>query len=308
MTGAPRPADRRSCIAVVTLVTDPALYATSIGSVARAARRVGVDLELQPVCCADHGWNAAQGLNHGIDQTKARWVLCIHQDVVLPSPWFCWAQEQIARAGGSDAWPVTETNATASPAVIGTVGTTASGRFAGAVLDPNGYCRWGRGPTDVASLDEHLLLLDRESGLRFDADVPGFHAYGTDLVLQARAAGHRAVAIDAPVVHASSGTIDAAWNAAAAWIVDRWTDHRGEVVPTPARTMHHSGTTAFTARPAMHRATVALHRRLAVHTRRLRQVAGGRWAMPATVREELVDCIRGLPSDVQERMGRANVG
>lgn len=299
----------RPSVAVITLVTDDVLYAASIGSVARAARSAGVGLEVQPVRCATHGWNAAQGLNHGIDMTRARWVLCVHQDVMLPVGWFHRAAAQIIGAGGGDGpfWadrPAADADADAAadlPAVIGTVGTTPSGRFVGSVLDPNGFCRWGRGPADVSSLDEHLILLDRASGLRFDPDVPGFHAYGTDLVLQARQAGRRAVAIDAPVVHASTGTIDEAWNTAADWIVERWSDRRDMVIPTPARTMR-SGTGL-----GVRRATIALNRRLAVHGRNLRRIAGGRWAMPPATRNELIECIRGLPSTVRPRMPAAGI-
>jgi hypothetical protein len=43
-------------------------------------------------------------------------------------------------------------------------------------------------PVPVQSFDELLILMRREAGLRWDATLPGWHFYGTDIVAQAHAA------------------------------------------------------------------------------------------------------------------------
>ena len=39
----------------------------------------------------------------------------------------------------------------------------------------------------MQSFDELLIVLRRDSGLRFDEGLPGWHMYGTDIVQTARA-------------------------------------------------------------------------------------------------------------------------
>ena len=53
-------------------------------------------------------------------------------------------------------------------------------------------------PAPVATLDELLLIVRRDSGLRFDPDL-GFHLYGADICLQASEQGLAVVALDAAV-------------------------------------------------------------------------------------------------------------
>ena len=59
-------------------------------------------------------------------------------------------------------------------------------------------------PAAVDTLDELLLALPRDSGLRFEPSL-GFHFYGADVCLQARARGLTAVALDALCLHHSRG-------------------------------------------------------------------------------------------------------
>jgi hypothetical protein len=60
-------------------------------------------------------------------------------------------------------------------------------------------------PARVATLDELLLVIRRDSGLRFDHAL-GFHLYGAEICLQARERGLAVVAI---------GTLCSQW-------FDRW--------------------------------------------------------------------------------------
>src|SRR5262249_5151382 len=41
-------------------------------------------------------------------------------------------------------------------------------------------------PILAQTLDEIVLILRKSSGLTFDANLPGFHLYGTDMCIQAR--------------------------------------------------------------------------------------------------------------------------
>jgi GT2 family glycosyltransferase len=168
-----------------------------------------------------HGWNAAQGLNRGLDQADTPWVVFSHQDVLFPTGWRTSVTRMLSSMPDS-------------VAVVGLVGTRVDGRYRGHIVDPNGRSYWGPLPADVLALDEVVLVLRRGSGLRFDEEVPGFHCYGTDLCLRARSRGLRVMAVDAAVRHLSSGRIDESYDKAARWILERWGKEFGYIIPTPA--------------------------------------------------------------------------
>ncbi len=282
---------RLQSVSLVSLVNDQLMHRCAVDAARRAARAAGVTLQVISVDCDSRGWNAARGLNAGLEAAEHRWVLCIHQDVLLPPSWFDLAERSMAelyRRGGVSG---------GEPAVWGTVGVQVSGRFVGAVRDPAGFCRWGRPPARVISLDEHLLLVDREAGLRFDPRVPGFHCYGTDLAIRARLAGRDAAVLDAPVVHLSSGRLDAAFDAASAWMLERWGAMFEQVIPTPATTLQRE-----TPTNAMRRRMVATHRRVARRMRSLTSAGAGPWSMPRAVRDELAASVSGLPPRLAARV------
>ena len=56
-------------------------------------------------------------------------------------------------------------------------------------------------PVAAQSFDEMVIILRRDSGLRFDENLPLFHLYGTDIVQTARSAGLGAYVGNLPVVH-----------------------------------------------------------------------------------------------------------
>jgi hypothetical protein len=137
--------------------------------------------------------SAGAAYNSGLERAReARVVAFIHQDVYLPAGWVDRVTASIA--GLQESW-----------AVAGVWGVRSDGQFAGRV-----WCSGGgrehvgiTGTNEVASLDEIVLLLNTRHGLRFDPDLPGFHLYATDLILQARQKGLKSFCIDAPVVHNS---------------------------------------------------------------------------------------------------------
>ncbi|MFU8829927.1 MAG: hypothetical protein ACNA8P_10915, partial [Phycisphaerales bacterium] len=145
-----------------------------------------------------------------------------HQDVLFPAGWLRTVKTQLQ---------LLPDNA----AIVGLVGCTRKGCFRGHVIDPHGHAYWGPLPTRVTSLDEHVLLVRPNIGLRFDESIPHFHCYGTDIVLAAEAAGYTAHAVDAPVVHLSGGQLDASFDESAKVLLDKWGKSMGGVIPTCAK-------------------------------------------------------------------------
>lgn len=206
-------------LSVVTLVNDEVHYSAMRASLDGQFQPGGI--EWIPVRPDPLGWNAAMGLNAGLDMARGAWVACAHQDVRFPDGWWGRALAQL------NAWR-------GRVGVAGLVGTTYSGRFVGHVLDPHGHHQWGRLPAVTVSLDEHVVLIRRESGLRFDPANPGFHCYGTDMAQAAQEREWDAVVIDAPVWHLSAGSLNRAFDEAADWLLQKWGRRFDDVIPTCA--------------------------------------------------------------------------
>jgi len=209
-------------LALVTLVTDGGQFAQCEGSLRGSSVSIPTWVTID---ANGRGWNAATALNWAMERLTQSWVACVHQDVIFPPRWL----ETVARELQSLASDVT---------VVGLVGTRSDGHFRGHIRDPNGHCFWGPLPADVLTLDEHVLLLRRSEGPRFDPGIPGFHCYGADLCLQAVDRNQRVVVIDAPVTHLSTGTIDGAYGAAASTLLEKWGEKYDWVVPTPPRLLY----------------------------------------------------------------------
>jgi hypothetical protein len=205
-------------IAFLSLVNNRAQFDACQASLRAIAQPFPEWLMVEPNA---RGWNAAQGLNHGLATLSADWIVTVHQDVLFPE----------------DFWQRLTSALAALPpdvAVAGLVGCERNGRFRGHICDPNGHCFWGPLPHPVLTLDEVLIAVRRSSGLRFSEDVPGFHCYGADLCCEAVRSGFRVMAIDAPLLHLSTGKIDPAYERAAAWLLQKWGKQHRYVLPTPA--------------------------------------------------------------------------
>jgi hypothetical protein len=155
-------------------------------------------------------------------------VAFIHQDVYLPQGW----TQNLARAVGqlevSDpTW-----------AVLGVIGVSMRGAIVGRVWSSGlggvvgNQLTW---PVPVASLDEVVLVLRVDSGVRFDEALPGFHLYGTDLVQTALRAGLGAYAFEGPVIHNSVETkrLDASYRRAYRYMQNKWSER----LPIPTTVM-----------------------------------------------------------------------
>lgn len=140
--------------------------------------------------------SASAALNHALDNSTSRYVVCVHQDVYIPAGWVGKLTANIAAlADRGTQW-----------AMLGVFGLDREGAEVGRVWSSDVMKEYGSdcdAPRAAVSLDECLLVLDRASGLRFDPDLPHFHLYAADMILQGHAIGRESFAICAPVVHHS---------------------------------------------------------------------------------------------------------
>jgi hypothetical protein len=138
--------------------------------------------------------SAALALNAALDGAEAPIAILAHQDVYLPAGWLDRLARQIDLVEQkSPNW-----------AVVGLYGREPDGAEVGLVWS-SGLGRVlghpGFEPTEVVTLDELVLIVRKDSGLRFDEGVPGFHFYGTDIVMQGRVNGAPSFVVEAPAIH-----------------------------------------------------------------------------------------------------------
>jgi len=55
--------------------------------------------------------------------------------------------------------------------------------------------------TSVHCADECVIVVNKRTGLRFDSMFHGFHFYGVDMCLQARAAAYKVFCAHLPIIH-----------------------------------------------------------------------------------------------------------
>ena len=156
---------------------------------------VGFDIELVPVDNLNSEFSCPAALNHGLEKAKGEIVVFCHQDIVFPSWWIQQLLSQINIVGGlCDKW-----------GVLGLAGCAFDSAYSGHVIDKWGHLYSSPLPIEVQSLDELCLVIRKESGLRFDEDIGGFHLYAADLCLEALCKGLKNFAIDACVKHLGKG-------------------------------------------------------------------------------------------------------
>ena len=185
------------------------------------------DLMASPMVCDDGvpvftyrgAKTAGEAYNAGIEATSGEYMIFVHQDVYLPLGWDLDLRRSIQILDDNDVpW-----------AVLGCMGVTRSGVFAGTVWSAGSNREYDNAieePTEVRSLDEVVLVVRRSTGVRFDSALPHFHLYGTDVVLSAARAGYPSFAIHAPVVHNSNQLrgLDEGYRHAFGYMCDKWSD------------------------------------------------------------------------------------
>lgn len=138
--------------------------------------------------------SAALAYNAGLDRTTADVVIFVHQDVYLPRGWDKKLLSTITKLEGKK-W-----------GVLGIVGIDTQSSLVGHAWS-TGLCREivapFNSPEQVVSIDELLIVLRRQTKLKFDEHLPSYHLYGTDIVQSALKAGFEAYVFDDPVIHNS---------------------------------------------------------------------------------------------------------
>jgi glycosyltransferase involved in cell wall biosynthesis len=168
------------------------------------------DIEFIPVLNLEGLYSASLALNVGINAATSDILVICHQDVQILGDWFTKLTETIAQL--DDSW-----------AILGSAGISLDyyrddiGPWGGS-LGPNTvavgsvwdddtklaqppYWDGEKSPTKCHCVDECLFVLRKSTGLRFDPLFNGFHFYGVDMCLQARAAGYNVYCADLPIIH-----------------------------------------------------------------------------------------------------------
>jgi hypothetical protein len=188
--------------------------------------------------------SAADGLNLGIARARHEFVVCLHQDVHLPPGWDRRLMQQLDAA--TRRW-----------GPIGVAGVYGVGNPIGVQPDAQepanareslhqpqpqsakfAVQRTGRVihrgrplfdsptlPARVSTLDELLLVVPRNTPLRFDPDL-GFHLYGADICLRAREHRLAVVALNAACEHNTrTAVLPKVFFQSARILADKW-NHR----------------------------------------------------------------------------------
>jgi Glycosyltransferase like family len=159
--------------------------------------------------------SAADGLNLGIARARHELVVCVHQDVHLPPGWDQRLIQQLGAAmrqwgpiGVAGVYGVgepTEVHPEAQETAAAQQPRHPRQKFAvrrmGRVIH-RGHPLFDSPilPSRVSTLDELLLVVPRNTPLRFDPEL-GFHFYGADICLSAQERGLPVVALDASCHH-----------------------------------------------------------------------------------------------------------
>ena len=142
--------------------------------------------------------SAAAAFNAELDKAlQVEWLIWVHQDVYLPENWAKTIQLRLVEA--QKLYP-----RLAVAGVYGVDNSVVPPRRAGHVLD-RGYELFEPAglPCLVDSLDEMLVAVRTDSGLRFDPAL-GFDFYATDIALTASAQGLEVAVLDAGCEHWSA--------------------------------------------------------------------------------------------------------
>ena len=148
--------------------------------------------------------SAGAGLNMGLERAQREWVVCVHQDVICPRAGTDASPSSSARpsdGSGRSGWRAS--TASARPLAPRSKGYTLGAERVGWVVDRGRTLQEAPElPARVATLDELLLVVRRDTPLRFDPAL-GFHMYGADICLQAAERGLAVVCLGALCEHNS---------------------------------------------------------------------------------------------------------
>jgi hypothetical protein len=119
-------------------------------------------------------------------------------------------------------------------AVAGTAGVTRKFQLVRALVDPHGGATSDPLPMEVATLDENFLVFNARQPVRTSVGLRGFHLYGSDVGLNARANGNGCWVVDFPLTHLSGGDLASNYADGLKSFIDAWSKRlRFAYVATP---------------------------------------------------------------------------
>jgi glycosyltransferase involved in cell wall biosynthesis len=199
-------------VSIITCVSRPDVYEKCLLA-SIAENRRSHDIEIIPVLNEDNRYSAANALNIGIDVARSDILVFAHQDIRLLYRWFDRLKDVVAELPQD--WGVL-----GSAGISLDYGRQHIGRWGGALntdtvavgsvwdsddkLGEPPYWDGQKDTTKVHCADECVLVLNKKTGLRFDSLFTGFHFYGVDLCLQARAAAYGVYCSHLPIIHYGS--------------------------------------------------------------------------------------------------------
>lgn len=171
---------------IVVAVNDENILADNL---ARSSAFSSVDVKILRGC-----HSASIAFNEVIDSSICRYLIFVHQDVYLPDSWLSKLDILITKI---------ESSSSKEWAVLGVAGVNSVGKIVGRLWSEGVPCEINEGNEieEAVSLDEVILVINRQSGVRFDNQLPGFHLYGTDIVQNALRMEKCCFVVRNPIVH-----------------------------------------------------------------------------------------------------------
>lgn len=167
--------------------------------------RSDLDINIIPIYNEGNIYSASIAANLALEICQDRFLLYVHQDVKF-KPSTAKRLATILKNYPKDVAAIGAAGVrdTVHPELLGKWGTNdAPNATVGKVYDQNDDLIWdgSEGFHLVQSIDEVFMLVDRNSGLRFDPSWQGFHLYGLDYCLQARSTGYQVAATNFDIQH-----------------------------------------------------------------------------------------------------------
>lgn len=168
------------------------------------------DIEIIPIINNNNAYSASNALNIGMNVARSDNLIFAHQDVRLLGDWFQTLLSHLENIPSN--WGIL-----GSAGVSLRFGRDDVGRWGGArnertvavgtvyhsdeSLNDEPYWDGMRELQPVHCVDECLFVLNKKTGLTFDTRLNGFHFYGVDICLQARAAAYGVYGASLPIIH-----------------------------------------------------------------------------------------------------------
>lgn len=144
-------------------------------------------------------YDGYSGINKALRTVQGKYLIFCHQDILFKFDTRAILEQRIAALEALDAhW-----------AVAGNAGKNKFGQVKIRISDANySDLKQGPFPSEVMTLDENFLIINRQENTACSPVLSGFHIYGTDLCQNANALGLKNYVIDFHLYHKSPGRVD----------------------------------------------------------------------------------------------------